>query len=160
METPSVVKAQAREWVDRSMRHSALWAEFQYSTIMYGKKDTVFVVWEYHAGLPRLVAALVVEKPYISFVDGVALEVHDLVSDRRIVLDQKPAQIVPGVFAWIPAFLELRYAPRKYNDNNAARHLTVPFCVKTATHPTKSLTEGHRYISTQKEFEARWPNFK
>ena len=142
------------------MRNSALWTEYQHATMMYSKKDKVFVVWEYRDGSAHLVAVLVTEKPHVDFDTGLTLEMHDLVSDRRLLIDQRPAQIVEGVYAWIPTYIELRFAPRKQNDHYAPRILTVPFCVKTATHPTKALTPGHRYISTQTDFESRWPNFK
>lgn len=160
METPSVDKTQARAWIDHTMRGSALWGQFEYSTVMYASKDKVFVVWDYFQGLPRLIAALVVEKVYSDFDEGLRLVMHDLVSDQRLDIDQKPSQVVPGVYAWVPAFIEARFAPYKYDDPRSTRRLTVPFCVKTATHPTKALTSGHRYISTQADFESRWPNFK
>lgn len=161
METPSVDKLQqSRAWTDYAMRNFPKWRQFQTAAVMYAAKHKVFVVWDYTEAGPKLVTALVVEGVEISLSTGMRVMLHDLAADEYVVLDHTPAQLVPNVYFWVPQFMDMRYTPKLYSDPQTAWELNFPICVKTQSHPVKSLTPGHRYISTKADFESRWPDFK
>lgn len=134
-------------WLDHMMRDDAEWSKCRSTHRIYVQKDQPLTVWQ-HGAPPTALGSAVVSDIRMSFEGGIELQVDD------IIITSRPTRLAPGLFVWIPAFADIRYAPSEYADPRARRRMTVPVCLKSMSNPDVEPTKGAYYLSKQADFYA------
>jgi hypothetical protein len=147
-----------RTWTDHRMAHSINWNLYRSTHLHYLKENKELLVWELTSGEPKVLHVLKVISVGLTFASGLFATLQDG-QGRNYTVGATPREIISGVFLWAPAFSELRYTPTKYAEPGLERHLTFPMCSKTLSRADAPV-EGHRYVSTIREFCRAWPNAK
>jgi hypothetical protein len=116
------------------------------------RERRVFIAWQLVNGRPQILDAFRAEDVAASFTVGLSLTMVSNTSATKVTISTYPREIIPGVFAWIPPFADVRFGPTS-DDPDSVWRLTVPMCTRvTDDRP------GHPRLSTLKEFRDLWPD--
>lgn len=144
-------------WLDALMARNSKWKSGAGARVVPARDRKVFVAWHLEpSGQPKIVEVLRVESVSASFTSGLALGLSAAVAGTPLKVNFYPREIVPGVFAWIPPFAEVRFCPFIANDPESAWRLSLPMCVRTVA--GRQPGPGQVQFSTAKEFRDLWPN--
>jgi hypothetical protein len=154
-EAPDALVSLQRLWNDHRMSHSINWNLFQSYHLMFVEEGTELVVWNHMPNGPQVVQVAKVTKVGLSFHSGLLIGLTDA-AGAYYTVKAYPREALPGVFLWTPAFSDVRFAPRKFADPDSPRVLSLALCAKMRSRFDRPV-EGHRYVSTMKEFRAVWP---
>lgn len=147
-----------RAWLTVPTRHAPAWAEtFCTSTArMYeGKK---FIAWYVKNGQPRIVELYMVTGLSIT-CDGPSMTLQTS-HGSHIQIGHKPTALAGNaLFAWFPAFMDVRYTPRNYDESDSRhRRLTWWVCIRSRMELKDTPVEGVTYFSGVTEFNNLWPD--
>lgn len=147
-------------WLLDLMKDNPLWQKLESKHLLYAQPDRIFVAWSVHQGQAQVTDVLTIHAAELSLSEGIVLVLAGQSGFTTLVRHQ-PALIPSlGIFAWVPAFTDLRFTPADYALGGASKRiLSVPFFVKVASNPHKHLVEGGDYFSTIQEFKQLWPDY-
>lgn len=137
-----------------------LWQELGSTHRLYVGIGRTLLVWQADNGVPSPVCGVHIESANASFGQGFKLSLRR--HDNWVAQISHTPTKLPGLplFAWVPCFSEVRWAPIDYDQPEGQRYLTVPLCIKMQSNPAKGLVEGDIYVSSVMQFRQDWPQLK
>lgn len=157
MENPSTGRADKlalqTRWLNHRMAGNPLWRRDMPSPrIVKLAEAKTFIAWRLDAaGQPDVLDVLRVSDIEASFTRGLSVLFTNSTSSSVVRITTYPREIVPGVFAWLPPYSEVRHCPHNPQDPASAWRLTLPMFVRDTVGSPAT-------FSSLKEFRDRWPN--
>jgi hypothetical protein len=111
-------------------------------------------------GTPRVLRTYTMTDLLITFA-GVSITLTDAAGEV-VTITHRPTQI-PGhlIYAWLPAFLDVRYAPRSYSDSDPSfRRTTCRLRSRAAGDVRIKPVPGVSYFSDVREFQKICPDYQ
>lgn len=134
-------------WLDYMMRDDLEWAECFSIHRIYVTQGTLLTLWQ-NGNKPLTVATAQITGATLNLEQGIKLNLDD------VVVGSKPVRLAPHLFAWVPAFSDVRFTPSEHNDPRSRRRMTVPLCIKTLTNPERSRAPGAYYLTKASDLPA------
>lgn len=138
-----------------------LWNEARFTIRPYVYHDKIFIVWSYKGGQPVIKDVFTVTNVEVSFQDGFWLKMLSKVHKGREVMVSHSPRRLPGlnVFAWVPYFMETRFASADWEDPTLTRTLRIQACFKMAGKPDKFFEE-QEHLTELHVFRETFPSYR
>jgi hypothetical protein len=138
------------QWLNHRMADSPAWkAAAPQPRLLSVSENKAFVAWLPGAdGQPQVIDLLRATDIQISFTTGITVTLTGRASSNGYHISTHPREILPGVFAWVPPFCEVRFCPYQFSDPASVWRTTLPIIVRIP---------GQIVFSTLKEFRDQWP---
>jgi hypothetical protein len=146
------------QWLNHRMEGHPTWRRDMPGPklFMAGDRTTYVVCQLLESGEPEVLDVLRVIDVEASFTQGLTLVLSSGTDAMRLRVSTYPREILPGVFAWIPPFAEVRHCPARYDDPTSTWRMTVPMFVRSDA--GSGIEVGQTSVMTRKEFCERWPH--
>lgn len=138
-------------------RDAEAWHMSQSTHRIHVEQGSQMIYWESVDGQPRILDTVEVARLDASFISGLTLTL-DTRQHGPLIINAYPNQALPGVFMWLPAFVDVRFTPRTYTRPGDGRRVTLPLILKTKNRSDRAPVDGVRYLSSVFEFCRLWPN--
>ncbi len=154
-------KALENSWANDLMQGNQAWFDLHSVHRLHGTVGSEFIIWRYtNVGEPQVMQTLRINQ--ITADDAFGLEMwvgRHFEDSSSFAVGHNPRQHPDfKLFLWIPAFADIRYAPKEFKDGGRApRQLRIPFCAKVVSNSSIKLVHNGVYIHTVKEFKNLWP---
>lgn len=156
-------------WNDNAMNMAGnkTWFKFHSRHRLQAHYLKEFVLWKCPdtAGLPPQILQIYQVNGFaIDPQSGVTMRLRPLLGPNPagrydFIVTSKPRELPDGsVFIWMQPFFNVVYAPENYMAANDTKVLSLPFCIKTCTNPSRELHEGGCYLHAKTEFRSGFPD--
>jgi hypothetical protein len=142
---------QAR-WLNAKMSGDSLW-EIQHTIprMLAVSENRSYVAWSPDAaGQPQIIDVLHATGLEASFTTGLTVTLAGRANSTTFKVSAHPREILPGLFAWLPAFCEFRFTPRAYDNPCGTWRATLPMLVRAGC--------SNARLTPITEFRAQWPD--
>jgi hypothetical protein len=142
------------EWLNARMAGVSNWKNSEQAPRLFTVSEKrAFVAWRQTEDGPRVIDVLRASDVEISFTAGITIMFTGTTSSTVAKLSTHPREILPGVYAWVPPFAEVRFCPHVFENPEGTWRMTLPIMVRASGD-----TVGSCHLTPLKEFRAAWPD--
>jgi hypothetical protein len=159
--------AYEKNWANHAARLNlddegkSLWNSSKYTVRPHVYFDKIMIAWMMVKGSPQVKEVFHVTGADLSLQDGVWVKMQPQIAKGLAHLVTHVPRQLPGlkVFAWVPYFIELRYASIDWDNPNAPKALRLPVCFKMQEMPAHPHMESLDYLTELHVFRDMFPQY-
>jgi hypothetical protein len=142
------------QWLDARMGGDPNWKHSDRKPVLFVVgEQRAFVAWRLTKTGPQILSIYRVTGIEASFTAGLTVILSSNTTSTVIKVSAHPREVLPDVYAWLPAFAEVRHAPIVFDNPMGSWHTTLPMLVRSAGSEV-----GAHHLTPVKEFRALWPD--
>lgn len=147
-----------KNWTATLMEGTRQWLSNRSSHRIYVFEGDELVVWSTPDGQRPIVDhTLTVSSIGLTSTTGIVIRVVSREKSIALVAGYLPQQVPDtDVFLWVPAFSDVRFAPRRFDEPLSPRRLTVPLCIKSPTNHLTDMKLNTFYVTERRDFVRQW----